>query len=97
MNEGQFILVMTAGAKDKHLNGWKYSMEGGLVLTSSGRPLTVKYVEIKDQMDQRLRQPKNVLMKLNLKLECHAKKQCQNGLKANRKCYSYEMATLKDR
>jgi hypothetical protein len=30
-------------------------------------PSTVKYVEIKDQIDQRLRQLKNVLMKLNLK------------------------------
>jgi hypothetical protein len=67
MNEGHFILMITAGAKGKYFNGCKYSMEGGLVLTSSGRSSTVKYVEIKDQIDRRLRQPKNESMKLNLK------------------------------
>lgn len=39
---------------------------GELVLTSSGKPSTVEYVEIKEQMNERLRHPKNVLMKLSL-------------------------------
>jgi hypothetical protein len=67
MNEGQFMLMITAGAKGKCFNGWKYSIEGGLMLTSSGWSSTVKYAEIKNQIDRRLRHPKFVSMKLNLK------------------------------
>jgi hypothetical protein len=70
--------------------GWRHSKEGGgvmLMMRVLGRPSTVSCVEVKEQINQRMRDNRrNVTVgTVSKRSISHGKKRCQNGLRTSRK------------
>jgi hypothetical protein len=85
------MAAVTVWDKERFTNWWKDSKEGRRSVDDvrSGRPSTVKCIEVKDQIDKRIRDNRGVstdetASETNI---THVKKRCRNGLRLNRSCY----------